>query len=483
MSRHYCLWVDGKWCQPQNYEVLHAPFSGEQLGFIGQATPVEAASAIEAAHRAFQEYKHMSSFRRSAILAKAADLLSRQRERVETLISLETAKPLRAARAEVSRTIETYRFAAEAAKSITGEQVAMDAAENGEGYIGFTIREPIGVITAITPFNFPLNLVAHKVAPALAAGNTIVLKPAEQAPLSALLLGELFQEAGLPDGVLNIITGKGAELGEVLTTHPWVKKISFTGSHAVGELVQRQAGLRRTTLELGSNATLIVDEGTSLDDIIDRCVSGAFGNNGQVCISLQRVLVHASLFDEFTDKLARSASQLLLGSPLEESTDVSSLISSQAAHRVAAWVNEAVVGGAVIVTGGRLREDIGHNIYAPTVLINAPCSSKVWSEEIFGPVVVLKPYEHLEEAIELVNESRYGLMAGIYTNNLQNAIVAARQLQVGGVAINDIPTFRVDQMPYGGVKDSGKGTEGIKYAIEEMTNLKLIVLKGTDRSV
>ncbi|BBI31247.1 aldehyde dehydrogenase family protein [Cohnella abietis] len=476
MQQQYDLWIGGQWQQASQYETLYNPYNGEALTRIGQGSPTDAERAIEAAHSAFASYSLMSAFQRSEILYRVAEIFGRRREELAAVIALEAAKPLKAARAEIVRTIETYRFAAEAAKSVTGEQIAMDAAEGGQGRIGFTVRLPLGVVTAITPFNFPFNLVAHKVGPALAAGNTIVLKPAEQTPISSLLLADIFTEAGLPPGVLNIVTGKGAELGEVLTSHPLVKKVSFTGSHAVGEIILRRAGLRRTTLELGSNAALIVDKGTDVDAIIDRCVSGAFGYNGQVCISLQRILVHQSLYSRFVERFAAAAFKLVIGSPLEENTDITSLISDKAAERIALWVEEAVTAGASVVTGGQLSRDKekGNNIYTPTVLTDVPHSAKVWTEEVFGPVAVIQSFGDLPEAIREVNASRYGLMAGVYTPDINSAFMAARQLEAGGVVINDIPTFRVDHMPYGGAKDSGKGTEGVSYAIQEMTQLKLI---------
>jgi len=479
MQKQHDLWIGGEWKRAGVYEPLYSPYNGEALTTIAQASAGEAELAIEAANQAFEEYRRMPAYKRSEILYRVAEEIGRRKEELAGVLALEAAKPLKAARAEIARTIETYRFSAEAAKSVTGEQVAMDAAEGGQGRIGFTVRSPIGVVTAITPFNFPFNLVAHKVGPALAAGNTIVLKPAEQTPLSALLLAELFADAGLPAGALNIVTGKGVELGETLATHPLVRKISFTGSHAVGELIQRQAGLRRTTLELGSNAALIVDKGVDVEAIVDRCVGGAFGYNGQVCISLQRIFVHRTLYELFSRKFAEAASKLIVGAPTDERTDVTSLISDKAAKRVAQWVDEAIAGGARALTGGRLAEEPGggQNVYAPTVLVDVPRDVKVWAEEAFGPVAAIAPFDDLEEAIREVNSSRYGLLAGVYTPDLNNAFLAARELDAGGVVINDIPTFRVDQMPYGGVKDSGKGTEGVSYAIQEMTQLKLITIR------
>ncbi len=476
MLKRYDLWIGGKWRQAEQYEMLYAPYNGEELALIAQATPAEAEEAIVEAHAAYESYKRMPASQRSRILFRVAEAIEARREELAGIIAREAAKPMTAARAEIARTVETYRFSAEAAKNITGEQVAMDAAEGGQGKIGFTVRTPIGVVTAITPFNFPFNLVAHKVGPALAAGNAVVVKPAEQTPISALVLAELFAEAGLPAGVLAIVTGKGAELGEKLSSHPLVKKVSFTGSHAVGELIQRHAGLRRTTLELGSNSALIIDEGTNIDDILARCVAGAYAYNGQVCISLQRILVHRSLYEDFAARFAQAAKQLSVGAPLDDKTELTSLISEKAAHRVAAWVEEAAASGASVVAGGRMVEGEGNHIFAATVLTDVPRSAKVWSEEIFGPVAVIMPFDELEEAVRAINESRYGLQAGIYTANIHHAMAAALELEAGGVVINDIPTFRTDQMPYGGVKDSGKGTEGVAYAVEEMTQLKLIAI-------
>jgi acyl-CoA reductase-like NAD-dependent aldehyde dehydrogenase len=465
------LWIGGQWQKAGRYEELLSPYGGEALARVAQANAQEAGQAIQEAYKAFQTFRKMPAYRRGEILYKAAELLESRAGEAALLLAREAGKPIKAARGEMVRTVETYRFAAEAAKSIAGEQIPMDAARGGVDRIGFTVRVPLGVVTAITPFNFPFNLVAHKVGPAIAAGNTIVLKPAEQTPLSALFLAELFREAGLPDGVLNIIPGGGAELSEVLTSHPHVSKVTFTGSPEVGRIIQRQAGFRKTTLELGSNAALIVDEGVDLDSIIDRCVEGAFVYNGQVCISLQRIYVHETLYPEFVERFVRRTRSLVTGSPMDEATDVTSLISRKALDRIVGWVEEAVSLGARIECGGETREP---NILLPTVLTNVPPEAKVVCREIFGPVAVIDSFRSLDEAIRRVNDSEFGLHAGIYTPRIDHAFKAAQEIDAGGVIINDIPTFRVDQMPYGGVKSSGIGKEGVSFAVEEMTREKFI---------
>jgi acyl-CoA reductase-like NAD-dependent aldehyde dehydrogenase len=386
---------------------------------------------------------------------------------------LEAAKPIKAARAEVDRTIMTYTFAAHEARKIHGETVPMDAAPGGEGRLAFTIREPLGVIAAITPFNFPMNLVAHKVGPAIAAGNTVVLKPASQTPLSAYKIAEYFNRAGLPAGALNVVTGSGQAVGDILMNDERIKMITFTGSPEVGKYIREHSGLKRVTLELGSNSAVIIDEGVNVEKIIPRIVTGAFSYQGQVCISIQRIFVHETIMDSFVEQFVTETKKLKDGNPLDEVTDISALITRGDVERTKAWVEEAVRAGAALPIGGDFSEGIFH----PTVLVDVPTSEKVSCEEIFAPVVHINRFKTIEEAIELVNDSKYGLQAGIFTNDIHHGLQAAKKMEVGGVMINEIPTFRVDQMPYGGVKQSGMGREGIKYAVEEMTELKLISFK------
>lgn len=467
-KRH--LWIDGKWVEGEKYEPLHSPYTGEVLAHIAQATTEDAKKAIEGAHAAFQAFKDRPAYERAQILANAVHLLEQRKEEAARIIASEAAKPIKAARVEIVRTIQTYQFAAEEAKRIYGERIPMDAAVGGENRIGFTMRVPMGVVSAITPFNFPFNLVAHKVGPAIAAGNTIVLKPAEKTPLSALFLAELFQEAGLPDGVLQIIPGLGPELGPVLNTHPYVKNITFTGSPRVGKEIRKLAEFRKVTLELGSNSALIVDEGIDADAIMDRVVEGAFSYNGQVCISIQRIYVHRSLYETFLKKLVARTKQLVIGSPFDENTDVTAVINKDSLERLASWIAEAVQMGAKVECGGEVQGPV----MTPAVLTAVPHQAKVIQEEVFGPIVSVMPFEAMEDAIGLVNDSRYGLNAGVYTRDIQRAFVCVHEIETGGVLINDIPTYRLDHMPYGGIKDSGTGREGVKFAVTEMMEEKFV---------
>ncbi|MEB6548505.1 aldehyde dehydrogenase family protein [Heyndrickxia sporothermodurans] len=476
MKKKWQLWIGGKWREPKEYEALYNPHTNEEIAQIGQAEPADAVEAVVEAHAAFQKFRGYPAHARAKILAKVATIMEERSEELAKIIALEAAKSIRNAREEISRTVQTYRFAAEAAKSNYGEQIPMDAAEGGEKRFGFTIKTPIGVVTAITPFNFPFNLVAHKVGPAIAAGNSIVLKPAEQTPLSALVLAEIFKEAGLPDGVLNIIPGKGDVLSEVLTTHPHVKKVTFTGSVEVGHIIQQQAGFRKLTLELGSNSPFIIDEGVDIDQVIERSVMGSFSFNGQVCISIQRIYVHQSLYQKFVEKFVSRTKQLVVGSPLDEDTNITAVISKKSLDRIQSWIAEAVQEGATIECGGKTEG----NALLPTVLTNVNRDSKVFRYEIFGPVVCIFPFDTLDDAINDANDSRYGLNSGIMTPSLERAFYAAERLETGGVIVNDIPTYRIDNMPYGGWKDSGVGREGIRYAMEEMMEQKFISFKIGD---
>lgn len=473
MKKH--LYINGQWMEAKEYAPLYSPFSGELLAEIAQADGGDVDEAIKAAKAASKVMAKMPASQRALILEKAVAIMEARKEELAVILAQEAAKPLRTGRGEIARTIQTYKFAAEEAKRIHGETVPLDAAPGGEGRLAFTVRKPIGVVGAITPFNFPFNLVAHKVGPAIAAGNTVVLKPASQTPLSSLILADIFAEAGLPAGALNILPGKGAVVGEKLVGDSRIAAITFTGSPAVGIAMKNKAGLKRVTLELGSNSAVIIDHNVEITQaLIDRCVMGAFSFSGQVCISLQRVYIHQSKYEEFLDKFKEATEKLVLGDPLKEETDMSSLISLKDHERMGAWVQEAVDAGAHVVTGGKAVTD---RLYAPTILTNVGAHVSCSCQEVFGPIVVVTPFETIDEAIEAVNDSRFGLQAGIYTSDIHAAMRAAEELEVGGVMINDIPTFRVDNMPYGGVKDSGFGREGIKYAVEELTELKLIAIK------
>ncbi|TNJ67928.1 aldehyde dehydrogenase family protein [Paenibacillus hemerocallicola] len=473
MIKH--LYINGQWKEAASNMELTSPFTGEVIAKVAQADEADTDEAIQAARAAAVAMASMPAHRRSAILEKAASLLEDRKEEMSRILALEAAKPIKTARGEIARTIQTYTFSAMEACRIHGETVPLDAAPGGEGRIAFTLRKPIGVVGAITPFNFPFNLVAHKVGPAIAAGNTVVLKPASQTPLSALALADIFAEAGLPAGALNIIPGKGSIVGEKLVKDPRIAAITFTGSPDVGIAMKNKAGLKRVTLELGSNSGLIIDDTADItQDLVDRCVLGAFAFSGQVCISIQRIFVHAVKFNEFAERFKEATEKLIVGDPFDEHTDLSAMISVKEAERMQEWVDSAVARGSVVLTGG---EAIRPGVFPPTILTNVPKQEPVSCQEVFGPIVTLSAFDTLDEAIHAVNDSRYGLQAGIYTRDIQAAMRAAEQLEVGGVMINDFPTFRVDHMPYGGVKESGFGREGIKYAIEEMTELKLISIK------
>ena len=467
------LWINGQWQDTTESYELTSPYSGEVIAKVAKGTIQDVTNAIEGAHKAFQLFKKTTAYERAEILYRVVEIMRGRKEELAEILALEAGKPLSAGFTEIDRTIATYQFAAEGAKQTMGETVPMDAAPGAGDRIGWTKREPLGVISAITPFNFPFNLVAHKLGPAFAVGNAVVLKPAEQTPLSSIVMAEIFKEAGLPDGALQIVTGSGAELGDTLVMHPLVKKVTFTGSSKVGLGIKEKVGLRKVTLELGSNAAVIVEPTTPIDKIISRCVSGAFNFAGQVCISLQRIYVHTSIVDEFTKAFVAETEKLVVGDPLDRSTDISAMINPGEVARIRKWIEEAKAQGAVVATGGSFTE----RILTPTVMTNVTADMKVICQETFAPIVSIVSYETLDDAIRLVNESELGLNAGIYTNVLPDALRAADELQAGAIIINDIPTFRVDNMPYGGVKMSGYGREGIKWAIEEMTDVKFITMK------
>lgn len=467
------LWINGQWESTNETTELTAPYTGEVLANVAKATPADVERAIEGAHQTFQSFKKTTAYERAEILYKVVTIMRERKKELAKILADEAAKPISAGIAEIDRTIATYQFAAEAAKQSTGETIPMDAAPGTKDRIGYTKRVPLGVVSAITPFNFPFNLVAHKLGPAFAVGNTVVLKPASQTPLSALVMAEIFKEAGLPDGALQIVTGSGGELSETLVTHPLVKKVTFTGSGAVGLKIKEKIGLRKITLELGSNAALIVEPSTPLEKIMKRGVGGAFGFAGQVCISLQRIYVHTSIYEAFTKLFVEETKKLVVGDPHDEKTDVSAMIHPDEVSRIKNWVEEAKQQGATVAAGAEFTE----RTCTPTVMTNVKPDMRIVCEETFAPIVSIVPYETLDEAIALVNKSELALNAGIYTNVLTDAMKAAEEIEAGAVIINDIPTFRVDNMPYGGVKMSGYGKEGIKYAVEEMTDLKFITMK------
>lgn len=465
------FYLNGEWVEGQKFAELYSPHTKEVLARIPQATAEQVNEAIDSAEAARLAMADLTALERAEILEHLTQLFKDNRQRAAEIISLEGAKPIKFALAEIDRTIETYKFAAEEAKRLTGEMIPMDAAKGGAGRFGYTIKQPIGVVGAITPFNFPQNLVAHKVGPAIAAGNTIVLKPASQTPLSALFLAELIAQTNLPKGAFNVITGSGRVVGDALVTSDKVKMITFTGSPAVGIGIRNKAGLKRVALELGSNAGLIIDRGTNIDEIVAKCVVGAFSNQGQVCISIQRIYVMEEVADEFIAKFVAATQRLKVGNPLDIETDIAAMIHPDEQVRAQQWVEEAAVKGAEVLTGGTVAD----GVFVPTILHNVESHAKVSCHEVFAPIVSVNRIRSIEEGIKAINDSNYGLQAGIFTKDIETAFAASKQLEVGGVMINDIPTYRVDQMPYGGVKESGTGKEGLKYAIHEMVESKLIV--------
>ena len=467
------LWINGQWETTKEMTELTSPYSGQVIAKVAKATIADVERAIEGAHEAFQAFKNTTAYERAEILYKVVTIMRERKQELAEILANEAAKPISAGLVEIDRTIATYQFAAETAKQVTGETIPMDAAPGVNDRMGYTKRVPLGVVSAITPFNFPFNLVAHKLGPAFAVGNTVVLKPASQTPLSALVMAQIFKDAGLPDGALQIVTGSGGELSDILVTHPFVKKITFTGSGAVGLKIKEKVGLRKITLELGSNAAVIVEPSTPIEKVIKRCVGGAFGFAGQVCISLQRIYVQKSIYESFTKQFVEETKKLVVGDPHDEKTDLSAMINPEEVLRIKAWIEAAKKQGAIVATGANFTE----RTCSPTVITNVTPDMKIVCEETFAPIVSIVPYDTLDDAISYVNDSELALNAGIYTNVLTDAMKAADLLEAGAVIINDIPTFRIDNMPYGGVKMSGYGKEGIKYAVQEMTDLKFITMK------
>lgn len=464
------LWIDGRPVETERRTVVRVPYDGEPFAEVAAAGRHEVDVAVQAAVKASRVMKEWTNAGRADLLRRArAFLLERKQEMARTIAS-ESGKPLREALLETDRAANTLLFSAEEASRLAGEVVPMDALEAGRGRMAMTMRVPLGVIAAITPFNFPLNLSVHKIGPALAAGNAVVHKPASATPVSAWLLAQVFQDAGLPPGALNVVPGPGGDAGNALVEHPGVAMITFTGSAEVGLALRARAGMKRVTLELGNNSALIVAPDADLDDCAARAVPGAYAHSGQVCISVQRVFVHDSVEEKFSRKFAEITAGLRRGHPLDSATEVSSLITEGEAERIEVWIAEAERAGARRVLGGeRTRAAV-----APALLVDVPEESRLFRLEAFGPVAGVRKFTHFDDAIASVNHSAYGLQAGLFTRDLKLAFRAARAVEVGGFLINDVPQYRLDQMPYGGVKQSGTGREGPKYAIEEMTETRLV---------
>lgn len=465
----YGLWIDGKWCATTETSPVIDKATGETVATISAAEKKDVSSAVEAAQKALAT--PIEPYKRYEIIMEASRILQRDAQKIAEDLCIEVGKPIKEALAEVGRARQTLILSAEEAKRMNGEMVPLAGAPSCGNRIAFTKRVPVGIVCAITPFNFPLNLACHKLGPALAAGNAVIYKPATATPLTAIWLCKVFEEAGLPSGYLNMLTGSGARLGEWLTQEQRIGFYSFTGSPAVGKTLLAKAGFRRVSLELGSNSANIVHEDAPVEAVAELCMKHAFANAGQVCISCQRVYVHRSLFQKFCDAAVAFTKTLKVGNPKENETDIGPMIHEQEAIRAEAWVQEAVAAGARVLCGGK-REKAW---YEPTIMTQVKPEMKVVCQETFAPLVSIIPYDTLDEAVRQVNDSVYGLQAGVFTKSIEVANYCIETLHVGGVIINDGATFRTDNMPYGGVKESGIGREGPQYAVREMTEEKLVV--------
>jgi acyl-CoA reductase-like NAD-dependent aldehyde dehydrogenase len=464
------LLLDGEWIETGEWQEVSSPFSGEPVARVAKAGADHARQALDAAEQAMST--PLPAHERAAILDRVAALLRDRHDEVAQTISAEAGKPMKAARVEAERAVSTYTMAAVEARQLAGDVVPMDASAAGTGKIAYTMRVPVGIVGAITPFNFPLNLVAHKIAPALAAGCAVVLKPAGQTPLSALLLGELETEAGLPPGWLNVLVGPSAEIGDVLVEDERVKLITFTGSSGVGWKIRERAAKKRVNLELGNATPVVVESDADIEEAATKLAANAFSFAGQSCISVQRIYVQRTAYDDFVSRFVPKVEALKVGDPAEEDTDVGPVIDKDARERILSWIDEAKSAGARVLTGGEVVD----GLLRPTVMADVTPDMKVSCQEVFGPLCTVGAYDSPEEAFDLANGTEYGLQAGIFTGSVKTALAAAAALEFGGVTVNEAPTFRADQMPYGGVKASGNTKEGPHYAVREMTDERLVVL-------
>jgi acyl-CoA reductase-like NAD-dependent aldehyde dehydrogenase len=453
--------------------VVTSPYDGHDIGRVPVCSDADVDRAVAAAKGALAGGP-LPRWKRAEVLDNAARLLAERRDEFAAIIAEEAAKPIKTARVEAERAVGTFQFAAAEARTLAGEVVALDAIPSGEGKLGFTLRVPIGVVGAISPFNFPLNLVAHKLAPAIAAGCPVVLKPASQTPFSGIRLVELLiDDCGLPAEWLHVVTGGGSTVGNAIVDHDDVALITFTGSPPVGWGIRARAPRKKVGLELGNNAPVIIEADSDWQAAVAKIRVAGFAHAGQSCISTQRIYVHDEIADEFVAALVKEVSALVVGDPMDEQTDVSALISPGERERVKEWVDEAVTAGAGVAYGGEVDAD---GVLVPTVLTGVSPDMKVCSEEVFGPVVAVATYDDLDEALRLANDTRYGLQAAIFTHNVADAMKAFRMLDFGGVLVNEVPTWRADQQPYGGVRDSGNTREGPAYSVREMTELRMVVL-------
>jgi len=468
----YKLLIDGESVSTSQRKAVRSPYNGEVIAEVHQAGPKEIENALASAEKAFHQIKKWPAHKVSDVLQKIKNTVTANLEDFAQTLSREAGIPIRTARMEVQRALHTFELGAEECKRIDGEMIPLDQRAHGENRWGMVQRFPLGVITAITPFNFPLNLVAHKVSPGIASKNSVILRPASQTPLCALKLGQVALEAGWQPGALNVVPCP-SEIVEPLITDPRIKMISFTGSPAVGWELKKKGYKKRVALELGGNAGVIVHDDANLLNAVEAIANGGFLYAGQSCISVQRVFVHEKIFDELIEKLIQRVKAFVLGDPLDEKTDIGPMISEAEAIRAESWIREAATAGAKILCGGERHG----SILQPAILTNTRPEMKVNCQEIFGPAITIEKYSDFQAAVRAVDNSIYGLQAGIFTNDIERIRHAFENLEVGGLMVNDVPTWRIDHMPYGGVKESGNTREGVRYAIEEMTERRLLVMK------
>ncbi len=469
--KDYKLLINSLWEDGHIIKEFKSPYDQKVFAAIHFADKQQVRKAIHSAHNAFEKTKSLSSFERYEILIHISSEIKRRKEELAESITLSAGKTIASSRVETDRAANTFQVAAEEAKRQEGEIIPLDWSPQTKKRWGLIRRFPIGVVVGITPFNFPLNLVAHKIAPAIASGNPVIIRPASQVSITSLLLGEIISESGLPGGGINIVPCGYKEASPLLEDER-VKKVTFTGSPEIGWALKKQAFKKKVTLELGGNAAVIIEPDTNLDFALSRTLLGAFSYSGQICISIQRIFLHENIYDRFMTDFVAATKKLKIGNPMDEDTDIGPMINIGAAQQIEEWINEAVQKGGHLVTGGQRNG----TLFEPTILEQVKPELRVSCQEAFAPVVVVSPYKDFEKALKGVNHSIYGLQAGVFTKDLQKAFHAYEILDVGGVIVNDIPTFRIDHMPYGGVKESGFGREGLKYAIEEMTELKLMAI-------
>ena len=471
-AKPHPIFLAGRWVDsPDPLEVTNPADPNTPAGSTFHATEAQYEEAVEAAVAAFEETRKLPAYERGRILREVSGGIKARREELGRLIALEAGKPIRDALTEVDRAVLTFRLGAEEAERMVGELIPLDLMASSKDRVGITRRFPIGPIAGISPFNFPLNLAAHKVAPAIASGNPIVLKPPSKDPLTMLTVAEIIEAAGPPQGAVSILP-MTRELGDRMVSDERFKLLTFTGSPSVGWRMKERAGKKRVVLELGGNAGVIIDRSADLDWAVKRTLVGAFAYAGQVCISVQRMFVHEAVWDPFLAKFLDGVKAIKVGDPLDPTTDVGPMVDAHAAERTQRWVDEAIAMGGRVLAGGKADG----TFFAPTVLTDVPLAAQVCSNEAFAPLVVAFKFRDLDEAIAGVNDSMFGLQTGVFTNDLAGAWRSFSELEVGGVIINDIPTYRIDHMPYGGVKDSGQGREGLRWAMEDMTEIRIMVL-------